>query len=64
MTKHKTTADTHAEQTYPGMAINEADNDKATKKLVDERTCALNNNPRRGDYNADSGDIAAPADKI
>lgn len=35
-----------AEQTYPGVAINEADDDADTKELVKERTCTLNNNPR------------------
>lgn len=35
-----------AEQTYPGVAINEADDDAYTKELVKERTCTLNNNPR------------------
>ncbi len=31
---------------YPGAAINEADDCKESKKLVDERTETLNNNPR------------------
>lgn len=35
-----------AEMEYPGVAINEADKDKDGEKLVEERTDALNNNPR------------------
>lgn len=33
----------------PGIAINKGDGGKVSEKLVDERTKALNNNPRNGD---------------
>lgn len=36
----------NAEKKYPGAEVNSADNDADTPKLVDERTKALNNNPR------------------
>ena len=32
--------------TYPGVAINNADDEKVDKNLVKERTKTLNNNPR------------------
>lgn len=35
-----------AEKKYPGAAIDNADEEEVSKKLVDERTCTLNNNPR------------------
>lgn len=35
-----------AEKEYPGAAVNKADKEKVSKKLVEERTCTLNNNPR------------------
>lgn len=35
-----------AAQKYPGVEINDADNDADNAKLVKERTCTLNNNPR------------------
>ena len=34
---------------YPGVAVNEADNDKNTPKLHKQATCELNNNPRNDD---------------
>lgn len=37
------------EREYPGVAVNDADHAKVTKKLEDERTCILNNNPRNND---------------
>lgn len=33
----------------PGAAINKADDNKVSAKLVDERTCTLNSNPRNSD---------------
>lgn len=30
----------------PGVAINQGDGNKVSTRLVDERTCTLNNNPR------------------
>lgn len=33
----------------PGAAIDNADSNKVNARLVDERTCALNNNPRNSD---------------
>lgn len=33
----------------PGAAVDNGDNNAVTAKLVDERTAALNNNPRNGD---------------
>lgn len=41
-----------AERDYPGAAVNEADKEKVNKKLVDERTCTLNNNPRTGEIDS------------
>lgn len=38
-----------ARKDYPGAAVNEADRDKVSEKLVDERTKDLNNNPRNTD---------------
>lgn len=40
---------TYAEANYPGAAVNEADHNKNTEKLHDERTCTLNNNPRNNE---------------
>lgn len=34
---------------YPGVALNEADDNKVTEKLQKESTCELNNNPRSND---------------
>lgn len=34
---------------FPGVAINDADDDKVSKKLVEERTCVINNNPRNSE---------------
>ncbi|MCH5219502.1 MAG: hypothetical protein J1F20_02940 [Muribaculaceae bacterium] len=34
---------------YPGVAINIADSDKVSSKLVKERVKAQNNNPRNND---------------
>lgn len=36
-------------QKYSGVAVNMADDEKVNKKLVDERTATLNNNPRNDD---------------
>lgn len=36
-------------QSYPGVAVNEGDNNKDTHKLQKERTATLNNNPRNDD---------------
>lgn len=35
-----------AEQQYPGVAVNKADDGEVDQKLVRERTKTLNNNPR------------------
>ncbi|MCM1349123.1 MAG: hypothetical protein NC338_06880 [Firmicutes bacterium] len=42
----KTTVSADAIDEYPGVAVNKADDGKVDKKLVKERTCTLNNNPR------------------
>ncbi len=34
---------------YPGVAIDVADDEKTTERLVKERTCTQNNNPRNND---------------
>lgn len=34
---------------YPGAAVNQADNGKVDKKLVNERTATINDNPRNND---------------
>lgn len=34
---------------YPGVAIDEADDNRVNQPLVDERTKTLNNNPRNND---------------
>lgn len=47
----KTDEKTCDEQRYPGAAIDEADGCKATKKLEDQYTRELNNNPRNDDMN-------------
>ena len=39
-------ADNKAEQSYPGVAVNVADNDKVNPQLVKEETAQMNNNPR------------------
>ena len=44
----KTSNDTAAEN-FPGVAVNVADNNKDTEKLVKERTEILNDNPRNND---------------
>lgn len=36
-------------QTYPGVAVNEADDQRDNKDLIKERTHTLNNNPRNND---------------
>lgn len=46
--KQKVNTDAAVEN-YPGVAVNIADNDKDTAKLVKERTETLNNNPRDND---------------
>lgn len=38
-----------ASEDFPGVAINQGDADKVSKKLVKERTETLNNNPRNND---------------
>lgn len=38
-----------ASDEFPGVAIDMADDDKVSKKLVKERTETLNNNPRNTD---------------
>ncbi|MDE6464381.1 MAG: hypothetical protein K2L16_07090 [Muribaculaceae bacterium] len=38
-----------AEQNHPGVAVDRADDGKATPRLVRERTKTLNNNPRNND---------------
>jgi hypothetical protein len=38
-----------AGEEYPGVAINQADDNKVSKNLVKERTETLNNNPRNTD---------------
>lgn len=49
MDKEKQTNCDKAMQEYPGMAIDNADDEKVTRKTVDERTKAQNNNPRSND---------------
>ncbi len=36
----------YASKNYPGVAVNEADNEKDDVRLQKERTCILGNNPR------------------
>lgn len=36
-------------QTYSGVAIDKADDDKTNPQLVKERTATINNNPRNDD---------------
>lgn len=38
-----------AEELYPGVATDVADDEKSTPKEVREETCMLNNNPRNSD---------------
>lgn len=38
-----------ADNEYPGVAIDRADDEKVSKKLVKERTETINNNPRNSD---------------
>lgn len=38
-----------AERKYPGAAIDAADDNKVSEKLVDEQTSMLNDNPRNDD---------------
>lgn len=45
----KSEEEIRAEETFPGAAIDAADDDKVTKKAVKERTKTLNNNPRNHD---------------
>lgn len=46
--KTSTTSAEHnyATKNYPGVAVNDADDNKNTEKLQKERTCTLGNNPR------------------
>lgn len=37
---------THAVDNYPGAAVDHADDNDVDRRLVKERTCTLNNNPR------------------
>lgn len=46
--KHDMTA-AEAQQKYPGVETDNADNDKVDPKLVKEETKELNNNPRNND---------------
>ncbi len=42
---HTTHAEqTHASKTYPGVAVNQGNDNKNTEKLEKERTCIINNN--------------------
>lgn len=45
----KTPEEIRAEETFPGAAINAADNDNVKNCEVKERTKTLNNNPRNND---------------
>lgn len=54
MKKNKTknasqTVDNHAANTFPGVSVDIADDEKVSNKLVKERTKTLNNNPRNND---------------
>ncbi|MDE6486627.1 MAG: hypothetical protein K2L76_03860 [Muribaculaceae bacterium] len=60
MTHNNNESGRKAQQTYPGAATDSADSNKVTEKLVDERTCTLNNNPRTGEH--DATPAAPPAD--
>lgn len=53
MANDKKKSDGRAERQYPGVAVDSSDSGRVTKKLMDERTCALNNNPRTGEHDAD-----------
>lgn len=46
--KHDMTA-AEAQQKYPGVETNKADDNKVDSKLVREETKELNNNPRNND---------------
>ena len=46
MNETKTSAATHAEIRYPGLAVNESGKTGDTTQHEDERTRTLNNNPR------------------
>lgn len=46
--EHDMTA-AEAQQKYPGVETDNADNDKVDPKLVKEETKELNNNPRNND---------------
>ena len=35
-----------AEEKYPGIAIDKADDEKVSEQAIDERTCTLGYNPR------------------
>lgn len=48
-TKEPRISEKEALKDYPGAAIDTADNEKVTGKLVDERTKTQNNNPRNND---------------
>lgn len=49
-TKEKITeSQTHAINNYPGAAINVADNEKVTSRMVKQRVRVQNNNPRNND---------------
>lgn len=43
------TVDNHAANTFPGVSVDIADDEKVSNKLVKERTKTLNNNPRNND---------------
>lgn len=45
----KTVSKDQAAEEYSGIAINKADGNKVTEKLVKERTETLNDNPRSDD---------------
>ena len=45
MKKERTQKEKDAGQ-YPGVAVDNSEKDKVTKKNVEDRTCSLNNNPR------------------
>lgn len=45
----KETPRTKALQDKPGAAVDKADKEDVTPKMVDQETCLLNNNPRTSD---------------
>lgn len=42
--------DEKALRDYPGAETDAADDNKVTKKEVEQQTCEMNNNPRNTDY--------------